>query len=830
MARWIPALLALLASARADDWPQWMGPERDGVWREKGIVEKFPAGGAPRVWRTELGAGYSGPSVVNGQVFVMDRLVPTNAPKAKSAFDLTQIPGNERVLCLDAANGKVLWKYEYDCPYTVSYAAGPRVTPLVRDGKVFTLTYDNVYPADINIPLTVSDGAGITVSFGYGENNADPDGLSTYPNLSSITDAAGIKSYFRLMIVNGFDQSNFSYIQTPYGRTKFTVRSLINFPDSVGSFADDTIERWAEVWYPDGSSEAWATLSKYTAGDWPNWGTTQLPDVTGAIVSTMDTGERQTRNSFHWSRPGRAAMTKDFATQTLNWADIKYARIRHWLLYTQNAYLQWGARSWEQDRSPDGTAEGNVTWYDYVGKTGGAPNARGTESMPAVVARVIKDGASSYHTTYQSHTRNTAGNPTQTVERWWNGSAYVNRTSKWGYDSTGAYVTSVTNALNQIVERRGYDGLNRLTSSTNALSEVTRYGYDAKNRTTFIQRPAGWNTTNTYSPDDLTLTSVEFMAAVPFATNVTVTAYNQAVSRTLLNGASRSYNTRQVTTTDTRGLITTAVYDDIGRLLERWYEAGGAQREYWYYDLPPGTSLYDSTGGNLILDATAFKNRAGVFSYTTYDGLRRVVERKDPMGNRTTYVHCTCGGVTSVTEGTGTAVARTTSYDYDLQGKRKRTTFADTTYQDTFFDGNAWPIIVQDSFGYTTNYYDNLKRVVESRNANGRLKSTIYDALDRPIATTDTSGVTITNYFDLASRLVAVTGAGWTNSFGYSSTFQSATSQTNAIGKVMQFAFDAAQRKTNEIQVGLDQQIHLQRCRRPRVPLRWSEQPNGLEI
>ena len=139
MARWIPSLLALLASARADDWPQWMGPERDGVWREKGIVEKFPAGGAPRVWRTELGAGYSGPSVVNGQVFVMDRLVPTNAPKAKSAFDLTQIPGNERVLCLDAANGKVLWKYEYDYPYTVSYAAGPRVTPLVRDGKVFTL-------------------------------------------------------------------------------------------------------------------------------------------------------------------------------------------------------------------------------------------------------------------------------------------------------------------------------------------------------------------------------------------------------------------------------------------------------------------------------------------------------------------------------------------------------------------------------------------------------------------------------------------------------------------------------------------------------------------
>jgi outer membrane protein assembly factor BamB len=49
------------------------------------------------------------------------------------------IPGTERVLCLDAADGRLLWKHEYDCPYTVSYPAGPRTTPLVNDGKVFTL-------------------------------------------------------------------------------------------------------------------------------------------------------------------------------------------------------------------------------------------------------------------------------------------------------------------------------------------------------------------------------------------------------------------------------------------------------------------------------------------------------------------------------------------------------------------------------------------------------------------------------------------------------------------------------------------------------------------
>ena len=57
----------------ADDWPQWFGPSRDGVWREDGILKKFPAEGVKPVWKTPLGAGYSGPAVANGFVYVMDR-------------------------------------------------------------------------------------------------------------------------------------------------------------------------------------------------------------------------------------------------------------------------------------------------------------------------------------------------------------------------------------------------------------------------------------------------------------------------------------------------------------------------------------------------------------------------------------------------------------------------------------------------------------------------------------------------------------------------------------------------------------------------------------
>src|SRR5215207_4852354 len=116
--------LLLVASLRADDWPQWLGPQRDAVWRETGILEKFPAAG-PRVrWRVPVNAGYTGPAVANGRVYLMDRKVATGAPTPRGALDRGEIPGNERVLCLNEANGEVIWEHTYDCPYTVSYAAG----------------------------------------------------------------------------------------------------------------------------------------------------------------------------------------------------------------------------------------------------------------------------------------------------------------------------------------------------------------------------------------------------------------------------------------------------------------------------------------------------------------------------------------------------------------------------------------------------------------------------------------------------------------------------------------------------------------------------------
>lgn len=132
----------LLASAvspgYADDWPQWMGPGRDDVWHETGIVEKFPEGGPAIRWRVPIAGGYSGPAVVGSRVYVTD-YVRKEGELANNPGGRNQLKGQERVLCLSAASGKQLWKHEYDCPYSISYAYGPRTTPTVHQGKVYTL-------------------------------------------------------------------------------------------------------------------------------------------------------------------------------------------------------------------------------------------------------------------------------------------------------------------------------------------------------------------------------------------------------------------------------------------------------------------------------------------------------------------------------------------------------------------------------------------------------------------------------------------------------------------------------------------------------------------
>ena len=131
------AILTIVAAANADDWPQWMGPERDNVWRESGVIKQFPDGGPKVLWRSKVAGGYSGPAVADGVVVVSDYVTRDNVKVAN--FERKKFTGIERVLCLDETSGKEKWRHEYPVEYNISYPAGPRCTPIVHDGLVYVL-------------------------------------------------------------------------------------------------------------------------------------------------------------------------------------------------------------------------------------------------------------------------------------------------------------------------------------------------------------------------------------------------------------------------------------------------------------------------------------------------------------------------------------------------------------------------------------------------------------------------------------------------------------------------------------------------------------------
>lgn len=122
----------------ADDWPQWLGPRRDGVWRETGVVDKFPSGGPKVLWKQPVGGGFAGPAVADGRVFVMDR-TGAKLGKGKETAGKDGLASKERILCFAAGDGKPLWQREYDCTYRIYYPSGPRATCTVAGGKVYAL-------------------------------------------------------------------------------------------------------------------------------------------------------------------------------------------------------------------------------------------------------------------------------------------------------------------------------------------------------------------------------------------------------------------------------------------------------------------------------------------------------------------------------------------------------------------------------------------------------------------------------------------------------------------------------------------------------------------
>jgi outer membrane protein assembly factor BamB len=120
----VTTLVPSLTWANNFDWPQWRGPDRTHLSKESGLLKSWPAGGPKRVWLYEnAGAGYSGPAIVNGKFYVMGTR-----------------DGSEVLLVLDANTGKELLATKLDGIHDDDRGDGPRGTPTVEGDRVYVMT------------------------------------------------------------------------------------------------------------------------------------------------------------------------------------------------------------------------------------------------------------------------------------------------------------------------------------------------------------------------------------------------------------------------------------------------------------------------------------------------------------------------------------------------------------------------------------------------------------------------------------------------------------------------------------------------------------------
>jgi outer membrane protein assembly factor BamB len=136
----------------AEDWPQYLGPNRNSISTQKGILRSWPQNGPEVLWTVAVGKGFGGPVVKDGKVYLLDRD--------------DEVGDNLR--CFDLSNGKELWNFAYDAPGSVMFP-GSRSVPIVEGNFVYSCGHNgDLYCVDINTHKPVWN-KNVWKDFGGGE-------------------------------------------------------------------------------------------------------------------------------------------------------------------------------------------------------------------------------------------------------------------------------------------------------------------------------------------------------------------------------------------------------------------------------------------------------------------------------------------------------------------------------------------------------------------------------------------------------------------------------------------------------------------------------------
>lgn len=121
------------SSARAEDWPNWRGPDHNGTSREAGWDANKIKSGPTFLWRKQIGTGFASVAVSGGRVYAMGNTAKDGGKKGQEQKDI--------LWCLDARTGAEVWKHTYPCLLEPkSHEGGPSATPAVEAGRVYSVS------------------------------------------------------------------------------------------------------------------------------------------------------------------------------------------------------------------------------------------------------------------------------------------------------------------------------------------------------------------------------------------------------------------------------------------------------------------------------------------------------------------------------------------------------------------------------------------------------------------------------------------------------------------------------------------------------------------
>jgi YD repeat-containing protein len=653
-----------------------------------------------------------------------------------------------------------------------------RLNPAAQGTKLYYASYAPSAPV-IRL-LSVVDGDGLTNSISYSTNTAystnlirqvtDPFGRTAtmvYDNgghLTNLTDVAGISGSFI------YDNNEWvTNLTTPYGQTKFKITDVT---DQSGNTVIPN-GRAIEITEPDAAKQLYL-FTNSAPGIPTSYATNQVPNLS-PFTGTLDNTAMQLNNSFHWNKLQYAGLSSGFLSSgnvsQLTTNDFLRGRMYHWLRLGSNAVSE--TLSMERAASPDGTTEGQKTWYDYAGKTN--PSYPGTQVMPLFTARVLPDGTTRFTRT----DRNSFGLVTASIDTYSASGGVGQRTNILTYATNNIDLLTVTNAIGVQTANNAYNNYHEVLTNYNALGEMTVFNYNGNLQLASVALPTGLITTNTY-----------------FTSGSSSNHLNQTIDYAVVGGSTNYYRTNSYTWTndlvwthtDPLGLLTSNTWDNLQRIVR--------------VDYPDGTAVVNAYAN---LDLVQTTDRLGYTTSSGYNTIRQLVAVTNANGVVSRYGYCSCGSLQAVTNAFGTSVQSVTTYSWDLQGNLVQSVGPDGYALTYNYNALAQLTNTTDGTTSTTNSFNNQGLQFASSNAFGQVSATIFDALDRATNTVDANGVTISSTFDNLNRILsrAYPDSG-VEHFAYTPNVAALTGYTNQLGtNVVNYTYDPLGRKTAEVYPGI---------------------------